>query len=251
MNELSTWPAAILWDLDGTIIDTDQYWYRAHSDLVAQFGGSWTVEADLGLIGAGPAAEAAALQQCGVQMEPPEILAYLNDRVMNWLADGIPWRPGARSLLEGLFEVGIPMGLVTMSLAPITNQVLGAIGFEPFDVVITGSDVAIGKPDPEPYRNAIATLNVEASQCIALEDSPAGVESALAAGAIVIGVPHNRELDPMRVFAMWQTLKAKTVSDLRRVYRDARSATCGEHLPLAVNRIIQGGHALVPHREES
>ena len=110
--------------------------------------------------------------------------------VMDRVRDSVPWRPGALELLTALHDAGVPNALVTMSWRPLTDLVVSLVPPGVFDVVVTGDAVGHGKPHPEPYLTAARLLGVEASDCVAIEDSPAGVASAVAAGVPTIAVPH-------------------------------------------------------------
>ena len=102
----------------------------------------------------------------------------------------MPWRPGARELLDALRDAGVPSALVTMSWRSMADAVVEALPHEAFAVVVTGDEVDHGKPHPEPYWTAARQLGVEPGDCVAIEDSPTGVRSAVSAGVPTIAVPH-------------------------------------------------------------
>jgi HAD superfamily hydrolase (TIGR01509 family) len=104
-------------------------------------------------------------------------------------AKGTVWRPGARELLAAVRSAGLRSALVTATRRRLVEVALGTIGRSWFDVLVTGDEIINPKPDPEPYLTAARLLGVDPSRCVAVEDSPAGVRSALAAGCTVIGVP--------------------------------------------------------------
>ena len=183
-------PLAVLWDMDGTIVDTEPMWMRAETELVESFGGAWSHEQGLQLVGNGLYDSAAILIAAGVRLEPLEVIHWLTEHVQAQLEDGPPWRPGARELLAELRETAVPMGLVTMSFRGMAVQVAEAIGFPAFDVIVAGDDVTHHKPHPEPYLAACRLLGVQPAQCVALEDSPTGVRSAVDAGVPTVAIPH-------------------------------------------------------------
>lgn len=207
-------PAAVLWDMDGTIVDTEPYWMRAETDLVAEHGGTWTEAQGMQLVGSGLVQSARILQQAGVALEVDEIINTLTDRVMVQIEQGVPWRPGARELIDGLRAAGIPIALVTMSIRRMALQVAAAIGDDVFGVVIAGDDVEHPKPHPQPYLLAAERLGVPIHDCVAIEDSEFGLVSAVASGAAAIGVPLHIELHEGPTHELWPTLDGRTVADL-------------------------------------
>jgi HAD superfamily hydrolase (TIGR01509 family) len=208
-------PAAVLWDMDGTLVDTEPYWIAAETPLVESFGGTWSHEQALAMVGLGLDDAARILQGAGVRMPEQEIVAYLTADVMRRLTiDGIPFRPGARELLHGLRAAGIPTALVTMSLRRMATTVIDLIDFEAFDVIVAGDDATRPKPFPDPYLQACAALGVQPADCVAIEDSPNGLRSAVAAGIPSLGVPHMVSLEGAGADVLWATLEGRTADDV-------------------------------------
>jgi HAD superfamily hydrolase (TIGR01509 family) len=221
---VTTIPAAVLWDMDGTIIDTEPFWMEAETDLVHSYGGTWTHEDALTLVGQGLWHSARMLQSRGVALGEDEIIGRLTGIVVDRVvADGLPWRPGARELLKELRLAGIPTALVTMSIRRLATMVDEAIEFDAFDFVVAGDDVTHAKPHPEAYLRAAQLLEVNPADCVAIEDSSPGVAAAVASGAATIGVPLNVALLDDGSFTVWETLAGRTVEDLGGVLA-ARSA---------------------------
>lgn len=197
----ATWvaapPAAVLWDMDGTLVDTEPYWMRCEQELVAEFGGMWS-DADARSIIGFDLLEAAAIlrDRGGVDLELTDIVERLHAGVLAHVRRRMPWRPGARRLLAELHRQGVPCALVTMSWRLLVDAVLEALQPLTFDAVVTGDEVVSGKPDPEPYLRAAAALRVDPQQCLAIEDSPTGVASAGAAGCVVLAVRHLVDIEP-------------------------------------------------------
>jgi HAD superfamily hydrolase (TIGR01509 family) len=208
--------------MDGTIVDTEPYWIRAEEELVASFNGVWTREAALAVVGSDLWVAARIFQNHGVDLPEDEIVTRLTDRVMEQVTVDVPWRPGARELLQELNQAGIPCALVTMSLNRMAGQVVSAMGFDAFTVVVGGDDVTKGKPDAEPYRHAAELLGLDAADCIAIEDSTTGLASAVASGAVTIGVPAHIHLPASADYTLWPTLDGRSVTDLRRHFAAAR-----------------------------
>ncbi len=186
------WPAALLWDMDGTLVDTEPSWFAAEHALVAEHGDSWTEADARSLVGSALTDSAQVLiTRGGVRLPPAAVIARLSAAVREDVRRAVPWRPGARELLTEARGLGIPCALVTMSWADLVAAVLDALPEGTFDVVVTGDAVTRGKPHPEPYLTAAAALGLAPDRCLALEDSLPGVESALAAGVPTVGVQHH------------------------------------------------------------
>ena len=185
-------PSAVLWDMDGTIIDTEPYWIEAEITLAKRDGGHWTHEDGLSLIGqAIPKSAGILRERAGVTGSIEEITDDLIRLVGEQLrAHGAPWQPGAKELLAQLHDAGIPCALVTMSYTSLATILAGLLPAGTFSAIVTGDMVENGKPHPEPYLRAAALLGVEPNACVAFEDSPAGITSAESAGTHAIGVPH-------------------------------------------------------------
>lgn len=207
-------PAAILWDMDGTLVDTEPYWMSAEQELVASYGGNWSAEDGLTLVGAGLRHSAGILRGRGVELTEDQIIDHLTDRVLAQVQATIPWRPGARELLIELHDAGIPTALVTMSMRPLAEYVAHSFDFGAFSVIVTGGDVTHAKPHPEPYLRAAELLGVDPAECLAIEDSVPGLASATASGAVVIGVPAHIPLPESPAYTLWPTLGGRTIADL-------------------------------------
>jgi HAD superfamily hydrolase (TIGR01509 family) len=213
--------------MDGTLVDTEPYWMAAETSLVESFGGSWSPEDAVQLVGSGLIDSAIILQGAGVAMEPEAIVAHLTDVVQQSLrTQGVPFRPGARELLAELREAGIPTGLVTMSLRRMALDVVELIDFEAFDIVVAGDDVDNPKPHPEPYLQAAALLDVDIAEVVVIEDSPTGLRAGIASGAVTLGVPHIVSLDGMGAHELWPTLDGRGLADLVDLF-DTKNAVAG------------------------
>ncbi len=211
-------PSAVLWDLDGTIIDSEEYWIVAETELVELFGGTWTHQDGLNVVGASIPHTARAMQQHGVDLGVDEIVQSLTNRVLEQLGHAIPWRPGAVELLEQIHTAGIPQALVTMSIARMAHTVAEALPFSPFKAIIAGDQVTEPKPHPQPYQLAAEALGTDIFSCVAFEDSPAGCTSAFSAGAFTIGVENILSLDNVSTTHQLQTLAGFSFADLSDIY---------------------------------
>lgn len=180
--------AAVLWDLDGTIVDTEPLWIAAETELAETHGRVWTMEDSLELVGSDLLASGEHIRtRLGLEMTAREVVDFLVTRVVDGLSHDISWRPGAIELIEALAAEGVPQALVTMSYADIAAPLAAAL---PFGAVVTGDIVPRGKPFPDPYLMAAERLGVDPTHCMAIEDSPTGATSANAAGCWVVVVPH-------------------------------------------------------------
>lgn len=217
-------PKAVLWDMDGTLVDTEPYWIAGEKKLVAGFGRTWTDEDSLQLVGNDLEGSAAVLQSAGVDMPVSEIVEHLTDQVLVQLAEqGVPFRPGAKELLLALRESGVKTAIVTMSRHRMAEQVVGSIEFDAFDAVLGGDDVTRPKPFPDPYLAGAEALGVDISDCVALEDSPTGLRSAVASGATSVGIEHLVSLEGLGAAAVWQSLAGRGVDDLARLWHADRA----------------------------
>ncbi|MGN6326153.1 HAD family hydrolase [Pseudolysinimonas sp.] len=210
-------PAAVLFDMDGTLVDSEPYWMRAETELVESFGGTWTHDDALTLVGNALEVSALVLRSRGVDLEVAEIIGALTDRVMEQLRDAVPWRPGAQELLAAVRGAGIPTALVTMSWRRMALAIGEATGAA-FDVVIAGDEVERGKPDPEAYLRAAAALDVDIADCVAVEDSEVGVAAAAASGATTVAVPSHVPLPASPAYTLWDTLAGRSVADLAALH---------------------------------
>ncbi|MDR6505528.1 HAD family phosphatase [Arthrobacter oryzae] len=213
---------AALWDMDGTIVDTEPYWIEAEHALVAAHGGQWSHEQAMQLVGQSLVFSAGILQQAGVKLESREIIDTLTAQVVSRVRASVPWRPGARELLDQLHEAGVRCALVTMSEGPLAREIVASLPKPYFEFVVTGDTVTQGKPHPEAYLKAITLLRQEdpdlsIHECVALEDSAPGVAAALASGVVTVAIPHIVPLpaDPAR--ATWLSLEGRTVADLQEL----------------------------------
>jgi HAD superfamily hydrolase (TIGR01509 family) len=210
-------PAAVLWDMDGTLVDTEPYWLQAESDLVHAAGGVWTAEDGLQLVGSGLERSALILQSRGVELTVEQIITTLTDRIREQIEDAVPWRPGALELLHEIRDAGIPTALVTMSRRTMALDIVAALGFDGFDLVVAGDDVEHAKPHPEPYLTAAERLGVDVTASVALEDSEPGVASAVAAGATVIALPLHIPIPPSPAYIVRDTMIGLRLADLMAV----------------------------------
>lgn len=214
--------AAVLWDMDGTLIDSEPVWIESQIRLVAEFGGTWSHADGLTLVGTDMVVTADALQAVGVQLPADEIILRLTREVTDSLGRGVNWRPGAFELVAALRDASVPQAIVTTSPLFMTRVVADALPEGAIRTIVAGEDVRRGKPDPEPYLAAARTLGVLPEACVAVEDSPTGLAAAIAAGTHAIGVPHDAVLDHPGRWTRLDTLSGVTVEDLVDIVRSQR-----------------------------
>ncbi|BCY12459.1 HAD family hydrolase [Actinoplanes sp. L3-i22] len=188
----------MLFDMDGTLVDSEKLWGVALEDLAVRAGGVLSADARLAMVGTSMPVSMAIFREDLGQPDrdsAPDV-AWLSERVAELFADGLEWRPGARELLLEVRAAGVPTALVTSTGRRLADIALKTLGTENFDVVVCGDEVGAPKPDPEPYLTAAGLLGVPIVDCVAIEDSPSGVASAVAAGARVLAVPSDVALPP-------------------------------------------------------
>ncbi|MFG1791873.1 HAD family hydrolase [Nocardia sp. NPDC049149] len=217
---------AVLWDLDGTILDTEKLWCDAVDDFVVERGGTMTATDRGRLVGATvPEVLHTMLELSGVAASPPALRdadAWLGHRLAGRYADPVPWRPGAQAALRTVRAGGLRQALVTNTSRELADIALGAIGTQYFDASVTGDDVAHGKPAPDPYQRGAELLGVPPDECVAIEDSPTGAAAASAAGCGVLVVPCDVPVTAIKYGQVRRSLDHLSVSDLQRVPTPAR-----------------------------
>ncbi|WP_089021088.1 HAD family hydrolase [Micromonospora coriariae] len=189
----------MLFDMDGTLVDSEKLWDVALQELAREYGGELSIAARRSIVGTSMAESMRILHDDLGQPErdPEASAAWINARILELFRGGLRWRPGALALLRAVRAAGIPTALVTSSGRPLVEIALDTLGRDSFDVVVCGDEVVATKPHPEPYLTAARLLDVPVGRCVAIEDSPTGVASALAAGAAVLAVPAEAPLPDM------------------------------------------------------
>ncbi|WP_068271868.1 HAD family hydrolase [Aldersonia kunmingensis] len=185
--------AAVLWDMDGTLLDSEVLWDEAVYELSERLGRRLTPavrETTLGNSMDGVLRKLFAY--CDVeptQQAFDESATWLRTRVGEMFDQGLPWRPGAKDLLAAVRASGLRAALVTNTERELTEKALETLGREYFDATVCGDEVRAGKPSPEPYIRAAQLLGLEPEHCLAIEDSPTGTHAAEEAGCAVLVVP--------------------------------------------------------------
>jgi HAD superfamily hydrolase (TIGR01509 family) len=212
--------AAVLWDMDGTLVDTEGLWSVTIGELAAHHGGELSAATREDLTGSSLDRTVRAVRaEVGLDPDDPHGVAvdgrWLIDRTAAVFGRGVPWRPGAREALAAVRASGLPTALVTSTYRELTDVALDTIGRGFFDVTVCGDEVRATKPDPAPYRRAAELLGVDPHACVAVEDSPTGTRSAVAAGATVLVVPAEVAVEDGERRVRRESLVGLTVADLR------------------------------------
>ena len=182
--------AAVLFDMDGLLVDTEPLWLETENEVMARLGAPWSAQDQEALLGGSMERTVSYLLAKATRPAPPET-------VERWMIEGmlekvragrVVIRPGARDLVTEVAAARVPYALVTSSQRPFAAAVLDSTGL-PFPVTVCGDDVSATKPAPDPYLMGAKLLDVDPAACVALEDSPNGVASATAAGCRVVAVP--------------------------------------------------------------
>lgn len=223
--------AAILFDLDGTLIDSEHLWWEAEVATMAALDAAWN-RADQEHCLGGPLERVAAymVARSGTEQSPQVVGEQLLDAMEELLRTRpMEWRPGARELLGAARAAGIPVGLVSASYRRLLDAVADAVrrdigavdGEHAFDVTVAGDEVPEGKPHPGPYLAAAERLGVPIGECIVIEDSPTGVASGQASGAFVVAVPHIVAVPEAPRRHVIPSLQGVTLADLAAWLADA------------------------------
>lgn len=220
-------PAAVLWDFDGTLLDTEKVWIVAEAETLAEHGVDWTYEQGVELCGTPWDVSTAALlaeseRQLGAPLaiEPRALYTTIYQHVVqHLLTDGLPWLPGARELLDECRELGVPMAIVSASPMELLDAGISQMPPGTFKAVVSGEQVPRSKPAPDGYLMAAERLGVDARDCVVIEDSGPGTAAGRAAGAAVIAVPLMHPLDTAPGQVNLDSLTGVDYAELGRIWQ--------------------------------
>ena len=186
---------AVLWDMDGTLIDSEPIWIDEEFQIMQSLGVDWSHDDAMHCLG-GPISRVDQYmrERSGNMHQPLELSNILIENVEQRLKNGVNFTPGAENLLRTMFERGLPLALVTASNRSILDAALASIGSHFFHFTCSASDVENPKPDPEGYLKAADFLGVDIHNSLIIEDSKTGVTAAMHSGGYVLALPHMTEL---------------------------------------------------------
>lgn len=209
-------PQAVLFDMDGLLIDSERIWLEVESEVMAWLGGEWSAAHQQRLVGGSlDVAVAYMLELTGAAADPAEVGRRMLDGMAERLTGCVPMMPGAEELLAEVRAAGVPAALVSSSHRRLIEPVLDAVGREHFALSLAGDEVTRTKPDPEPYLTAAARLGAAPGRCVVLEDSPNGVAAAEAAGCATVAVPGVLPVPPAPGRTVVGSLREVTLDLLR------------------------------------
>jgi HAD superfamily hydrolase (TIGR01509 family) len=212
-------PAAVFFDMDGLLIDSEPTWFQAEKDMLASYGFTLGAEHYPHVLGKPlDVSTAYLLELTGHPVSAVEFSDGIEIAMVERLRDGVPMMPGAKNLLVELEAAGMPLALVSASSRRIVDACLPLIGPEHFHFTVSGDDVERSKPSPDPYLRAAENLGVDPAECVVLEDSPTGVAAGHAAGCRVIAVPHAAEVPPRERVTIVDSLRRVNLGFLRGLF---------------------------------
>ncbi|MFH8712466.1 HAD family phosphatase [Streptomyces zaomyceticus] len=218
--------AAVLFDMDGTLVDTETLWWAATEEVAARIGHRLTAADAPEVVGRAVEDTAAHLVRLTGTADAVGVATALTTAFQERVDRGAPLRPGAGRLLAELAAEGVPFALVSASPRSVVDSVIGgALADVPFAFTLSADDTVRTKPHPDPYRAAARRFGVPGAACVAVEDSPDGAASADAAGCTVLVVPSLLPVParPGRIFA--DSLEEVSLADLRRWIADGATAS--------------------------
>lgn len=218
---------AILWDHDGTLVETEPYWIAAEMELANLHNAVWTEEDALACVGSPMRESARRMQEAGVRMDIDPIVEWLVDRVCEMMDEhGILWMPGVQEIFAECVEQNIPCAVVSNAWRKVVEKTVSGLPEGAVKYILAGDEMIVAKPDPWPYAHAADVMGVAHENCLAVEDSLAGTLSAEAADIPVLVV---KGVSPVEAGP-----KRSRVVDLSEINLDTmRDIVNGKQLELA------------------
>lgn len=222
---------AVLWDMDGTLVDSEKLWDVSLGDLARHLGGELGAEGREAMVGSSLDRTVALMfDQLGLQRRVESMAEagrWLTARTEQLFTEGLPWQPGALEALTLARAAGLRTALVTSTHRGLVEVALNSIGRTHFDVTVCGDEVTATKPAPDPYLIAARLLDVQPGDCLAVEDSPTGATAAEAAGCAVLVIPSEVPVPPGPARIQRADLRGLTETELRDIWRRADRSAVG------------------------
>ena len=231
INPLSSSPDfkfdAVLWDMDGSLVDSEPLWIEQETLLMQDYGVQWSASDAIECVG-GPMTRVEGLMRDKLtaeqraQLSEMQLTKELLQRMESRFSQGVEFAPGAQVLLEEMVSLQLPLALVSASSRNLVNSVLRGIGEDVFHITVSNDDVIESKPHPEGYLKAAQHLQVDIERCLIIEDSITGMKAAIAAQAHVLGVPHVTELPVGEKVLHLPTLHDISFSEITSLFASVR-----------------------------
>ena len=218
---------AVLWDMDGTLIDSEPIWIAQERELMNSLGVNWSESDAIHCIG-GPMTRVDAYMRSKLDVQqqelypPMALTALLLERMEQELPKAVSFAPGSEALLREMNNLSISQGLVSASSRALVDAGLSFVGSDFFKVSISNDDVEFSKPHPEGYQKAAQSLGVNIENCLILEDSVTGVTAAIESGAYVLGIPHVTDLPKGKKVVHRKSLVDLDVNGLVNIFAAAK-----------------------------
>ena len=214
--------------MDGTMTDSERLWTLSLERVARSYGRTLSRSVREAVVGQDMWATIDLLhRELDIDVPPQQTAQRLTDETMQVFREGLPVKDGAAELLAEVRAAGLRTALVTATYRELVDVALDSIGHDSFDVTVCGDEVSANKPDPAPYLRALELLDLPATECLVIEDSPTGTRSAVAAGIGVLVVPSEIPVEQGPGLVLATTLAGVDLRRLREVHAELLDETLG------------------------